>query len=81
MEIGGGDTATIMPEIWMWKEVQVRGAYSYLDEFGMALEIFRQRRVTVDGVISNVVPLENAPQAFKNLAAPNAEIKVLVRPA
>jgi (R,R)-butanediol dehydrogenase/meso-butanediol dehydrogenase/diacetyl reductase len=81
MEIGGGDTATIMPEIWMWKEVQVRGAYSYLDEFGMALELFRQRKVAVEGVISNVVPLENAPQAFRNLAAPNNEIKVLVRPA
>ncbi len=80
MEIGGGDTATIMPEIWMWKEVQVRGAYSYLDEFGMALELFRQRKVTVEGVISNVVPLENAPQAFKRLSAPNNEIKVLVRP-
>jgi (R,R)-butanediol dehydrogenase/meso-butanediol dehydrogenase/diacetyl reductase len=81
MEIGGGDTATIVPEIWMWKEVQVRGAYSYLDEFGMALDLIRQRKVTVDGVISNVVPLENAPQAFRNLAAPNNEIKVLVRPA
>ena len=81
MEIGGGDTATIMPEIWMWKEVQVRGAYSYLDEFGMALDLFRQRKVTIEGMISNVVPLENAPQAFRNLAAPNNEIKVLVRPA
>jgi threonine dehydrogenase-like Zn-dependent dehydrogenase len=81
MEIGGGDTATIMPEIWMWKEVQVRGSYSYLDEFGLALELFRQRKVTVDGVISGVVPLEKAPQAFENLASPNSEIKVLVHPA
>jgi (R,R)-butanediol dehydrogenase / meso-butanediol dehydrogenase / diacetyl reductase len=81
MEIGGGDTATIMPEIWMWKEVQVRGSYSYLDEFGLALELFRQRKVTVDGLISEIVPLEKIPQAFESLASPNSEIKILVRPA
>jgi len=81
MEIGGGNTASIMPEIWMWKEVQVRGSYAYLDEFGLALELFRQRKVTVDGLISGVVPLDKAPQAFENLASPNTEIKVLVRPA
>jgi (R,R)-butanediol dehydrogenase / meso-butanediol dehydrogenase / diacetyl reductase len=81
MEIGGGNTATIMPEIWMWKEVQVRGSYSYIDEFGLALELFRQRKITVDGLISGVVSLDRAPEAFQNLASPNAEIKVLVRPA
>lgn len=81
MEIGGGDTATVMPEVWMWKEVQVRGSFSYLDEFGLALALFAQRRLTVDGVISRVVPLDEAPQAFKTLASPNSEIKVLVRPA
>jgi (R,R)-butanediol dehydrogenase/meso-butanediol dehydrogenase/diacetyl reductase len=81
MEIGGGDTATVMPEIWMWKEVQVRGSFSYLDEFGLALDLFKQRKVTVDGMISHTVPLERVPLTFKNLTAPNAEIKVLVQPA
>jgi threonine dehydrogenase-like Zn-dependent dehydrogenase len=81
MEVGGGDTATVMPEIWMWKEVQVRGSYSYLDEFGLALELFRQQKVKADGVVSKVVPLDEAPRAIVDLASPNTEIKVLVRPS
>lgn len=81
MEIGSGNLATVVPELWVWKEVQVRGSYSYLDEFGLAIELFRQRRIAVDGMISNVIPLEKVPQAFQDLAAADSEIKVLVQPA
>jgi (R,R)-butanediol dehydrogenase/meso-butanediol dehydrogenase/diacetyl reductase len=79
MEIGGGGTATVIPELWMWKEVQVCGSYSYVDEFGLAIELFRQRKVTIDSVVSNRIPLARAPQAFQELATPNSEIKVLVQ--
>jgi (R,R)-butanediol dehydrogenase/meso-butanediol dehydrogenase/diacetyl reductase len=81
MEIGGGNLATVVPELLMWKEVQIRGSYSYLDEFGQAIELFRQHKVTVEGMISNVIPLEKVPQAFQDLAAADSEIKVLVQPA
>ncbi|MBM4462754.1 MAG: zinc-binding dehydrogenase [Chloroflexi bacterium] len=81
MEVGGGHLATVIPEFLMWKEVQVRGSYSYLDEFGHALELFKQRKITVEGMISNIIPLEKVPQAFKDLATADSEIKILVRPA
>ena len=79
MEIGGGGPATVIPELWMWKEVQVCGSYAYLDEFGLAIELFRQRKVTVDSVVSNLIPLARVPQAFQELAMPNSEVKVLVQ--
>lgn len=81
MEVGGGNLATVVPELCMWKEVQVRGSYSYLDEFGHAIELFRQRKITVEGMISNVIPLEKVPQAFQDLTTADSEIKVLVQPA
>lgn len=61
--------------------MQVRGSYSYLDEFGHAIELFRQRKITVEGMISNVIPLEKVPQAFQDLTTADSEIKVLVQPA
>ncbi|NQT47431.1 MAG: alcohol dehydrogenase catalytic domain-containing protein [Chloroflexi bacterium] len=81
MVVGGGMTAEVVPEYWMWKEVEVRGSYFYLDEFALAVELFRQRKITVEGMISEIIPLEKLPQAFKDLASPNTEIKVLVQPS
>ena len=80
MVVGGGMTSEVIPEYWMWKEVEVKGSFAYLDEFAAALELFRQGKVTVDGMISEVIPLEKMPQAFRDLAKPSSEVKVLVQP-
>jgi len=73
-------TAEVVPEYWMWKEVEVKGSFAYLDEFAMAVELFRQGKVKVEGMISEVIPLENLPQAFRDLAKPTSEVKILVQP-
>ena len=78
--VGGGMSAQVIPEYWMWKEVEVRGSFAYLDEFALALELFRQGKVRVDGMISDVIPLEKMPQMFQDLSRPTYEIKVLVHP-
>ena len=78
--VGGGGPTTVVPEVWMWREVEVRGSYSHLDEFALAIELFRQRKITVEGMISEIVPLEGLPQALTALASPNTEIKILVQP-
>lgn len=81
MVVGGGMTATVMPEHWMWKEVEVKGSFAYIDEFEMALDLFKRRAVKVDGLISQVIPLERLEQALGGLAKPSNEIKVLVQPS
>ena len=80
MMVGGGGSATVVPELWMWREVQVRGSFGYLDEFPMALDLFSQKRINIDGMISAAVPLGGIQQAFEDLAQPNSQIKVLVQP-
>lgn len=78
--VGGGMTAQIVPEHWMWKEVEVIGSFAYGDEFDLALELMRQGRVGVQEIISDVIPLERLEQTLLGLAHSNSEIKVLVRP-
>jgi len=80
MVVGGGMTATVMPEHWMWKEVEVGGSFAYIDEFDMALALFKRRSVRVEGMISRVIPLEGLGQALMGLAKPSDQIKVLVQP-
>ncbi len=42
MLVAGGGRAEVIPELWTWNEVEVRGFFSYLDEFSQALELFRE---------------------------------------
>ncbi len=78
--VGGGMTAQIVPEHWMWKEIDVTGSFAYLDEFDLAVELLRQRRVSVGEIVSGVIPLERLQETLLALARPTSEIKVLVRP-
>lgn len=78
--IGGGLSAEVIPEYWMWKEVEIKGSFAYIDEFELALELFRKGEVKVEGMISDVIGLEELQQAMVKLAQPTSEIKVLVRP-
>lgn len=78
--VGGGMAAQIVPEHWMWKEVEVIGSFAYRDEFDRVIELLRQRRVSVREIISGVIPLERLEETLRTLARPTSEIKVLVRP-
>lgn len=78
--IGGGLSAEVIPEYWMWKEVEVKGSFAYIDEFDQALELFRQGKVKTEGMISDVIGLEKLPQAMLDLSQPTSQIKVLVQP-
>ncbi len=78
--VGAGLSANVIPEIWMWKEIEVKGSFAYLGEFPLALDLFKQGKVKVEGMISDMIPLENVQQALLNLAQPTSQIKVLVRP-
>jgi len=78
--VGGGGPAQVIPEFLMWKEVEVKGSYMYLDEFALVIELFRQRKLKCEDMISEVIPLERMPEALKSLTKPTSAIKVLVQP-
>jgi (R,R)-butanediol dehydrogenase/meso-butanediol dehydrogenase/diacetyl reductase len=78
--VGGGGPAQVIPEFLMWKEVDVKGSYMYLDEFALVIELFKQRKLRCEDMISEVIPLERMPEALESLTKPTSEIKVLVQP-
>ncbi len=78
--VGGGLSAEVIPEYWMWKEVKILGSFAYIDEFELALELFRQGKVIVEGMISDIIRLEELQQTMLDLAQPTSQIKVLVQP-
>ncbi|MFO8011021.1 MAG: alcohol dehydrogenase catalytic domain-containing protein [Dehalococcoidia bacterium] len=78
--VGGGLSAQVVPEYWMWKEIEVKGSFAYLEEFGLALDLFARGEVTVDGLISETVSLEELQGMMLELAHPSGQIKVLVQP-
>jgi len=78
--VGGGGSAQVTPQLLMWKEVEVKGSYMYLDEFALAIELFRQSRLKCEGMISEIIPLERMPEVLKSLTQPTSEIKFLVQP-
>lgn len=78
--VGAGLSANVIPETWMWKEIEVKGSFAYLDEFPLALDLFKQGKIKVEGMISDVIPLEKVQQVLQDLAQPTSQIKVLVQP-
>jgi threonine dehydrogenase-like Zn-dependent dehydrogenase len=78
--VAGGLSAQVNTEYWMWREVKVRGSFTYTDEFPLALELFRQGKVQVGGMISDVIPLDGLQQAIAELLQPTSQVKVLVQP-
>jgi (R,R)-butanediol dehydrogenase / meso-butanediol dehydrogenase / diacetyl reductase len=66
----------------VFKEAELVGALVYRrSEFATAIELLAQGRITTEGLISDIVPLERAEDMFQALTTPgNAHMKVLLQP-
>ena len=72
----------VQPFIGISKELTIRFALAYDPmEFGQALHAIAEGEVDVDPLITGVVPIEGVPQAFEDLADPEAHAKIVVEPA
>lgn len=80
MAVGGGSKAEVVPEYWMLREVEVKGVYTYWEEFPLAISLLQEGKVTTAGLISAIIPLEKIQQAFQELHRGSPHIKVLVNP-
>lgn len=52
-----------------------------LEEFEFILNMLSQGKLTTDPLISDIVPLEQAPQLFESLRQPNDHCKVILSPS
>jgi threonine dehydrogenase-like Zn-dependent dehydrogenase len=71
----------IRPMIGITKELNLQFALGYQPlEFGAALTALAEQRVDLAPMITGIVNLDGVPQAFQDLANPEAHAKLLVRP-
>lgn len=67
--------------LWVIKEINVRGVIAYTnEEFADAVKIIETGALNPEPIVSAVLPLEKAPEAFAELKAPNQQVKVLIAP-
>lgn len=79
--VAGSLSAEVVPQLLMWKEIEVKGSFMYTDnEFSQAIDLFRQKKITTKGMISRIIPLEELPRMIEDLSNPTSDIKVLVKP-
>lgn len=63
------------------KELQIRGAIAYRrGEFAEAIALLAGHAIPAEKLITAEIPLSEANAAFSELEAPNAQLKVLLRP-
>ena len=76
----GTTTIDFPSNVLHYREVAVLGSYAsrYRDQV-LALDMLRRNTHNVRGVISEVIPLEQTPQAFPRLRGGEA-LKVVVKP-
>lgn len=63
------------------RELTVRGAYGYVDEFDLAVEALATRRIDAGALIERTAALEEGEELFRQLAAGSlSAVKVVLVP-
>ena len=63
------------------REITIRGAYGFNDEFAHAIEVLRMGRIDVTPLIEKIAPLEAGPQLVHDLATGTLDaVKVILKP-
>lgn len=64
MQLGLGGDMTIPMQMLTAKELDLRGAFRFHEEFSLAVEMMRKGLIDVAPLITHTMPLENAEAAF-----------------
>ena len=77
--VGGGVHPGLDPMAILLKELQVQGAFTYVDEFDEITELLASGDLQVADLTTEIIPIEDAPRAFELLRAAGT-MKILVAP-
>jgi 2-desacetyl-2-hydroxyethyl bacteriochlorophyllide A dehydrogenase len=76
--LASGTSFTMDPNDLLFREVTIMGSYSYVDEFGQAIDLMASGRVDLRGLVSGRYPLTNLREAFDAQADASTSVKTLV---
>jgi threonine dehydrogenase-like Zn-dependent dehydrogenase len=62
----------------LFKELEIRGSFIYIDEFQIAIDLLNRGAVDVEDLITDVRPFEAGPAAFDDMRRSDAAVKILL---
>ena len=68
------------PNLLVWKEVRVLGAFGYRDEFPTAIELLRSGRVKTEFLVTDAFPLDRIAEGFERQRSKDKTLKVVITP-
>lgn len=65
----------------LFKEIDIRGSFIYVEEFAMAIDLMARGVLDVTPLISGVVDLSGAEEAFTSMRSYPSAVKYLIQPS
>jgi threonine dehydrogenase-like Zn-dependent dehydrogenase len=62
----------------LFKELEIRGSFIYIDEFRIAIDLLRRGAIEVEDLITDVRPVGAGPAAFDDMRRPDTAVKILL---
>jgi len=62
----------------LFKELEIRGSFIYMDEFRTAIDLLHRGAIDVEALITDVRPVEAAPEAFDDMRQSEKAVKILL---
>lgn len=76
--VASGPPVALDPNDLLYRELNLVGSFSYVDEFGDAIELMRTKKVDLSALITNRFPLSQIRQAFEHQHDASSAIKTMV---
>ena len=64
----------------LFKEIDIRGSFIYLEEFDMAIDLLNRGVIDVEPLTTDVRPVERAEESFAEMQEPDKAIKIILKP-
>lgn len=76
VQLGLGGDVSIPQNLVVAKEIEMKGTFRFHEEFGLAVDLINKRRVDLKPLLTDVLPLEDAVQAFEAAGDRSRSMKV-----
>lgn len=78
VQLGLGGDISLPQNMVVSKEIEIRGAFRFHEEFGLAVDLINRKRVDLKPLLTDVLPLDDAQQAFELASDRSRSMKVQI---
>jgi len=78
LQVGLGGDVALPLNLVVSKEIEMRGSFRFHEEFALAVDLINKRRVDVTPLLSDILPLAQAIQAFELASDKTKSMKVQI---